>query len=235
MLAAHAYARYVISGILLLFLLHRCHSWRERAEVKNLLLEMCRDLVHDLARKGEAVWLYRRVFSPYASFAIGERVYIVRARFAAMLRTYLRNQMRIRRYTVEMLLRNALVLQRRTQSIYVLNDELIEFDIEISNEGNPLNWTRFEKHNCHVAGPPCELVPTRDGYRRRGAMDQALQLIENRRKLIREKYQPKKNKPPIDINAELNRSINFKYTTSSGYPNQQTDADFVNLAPDFMS
>ncbi|XP_063546279.1 uncharacterized protein LOC134754131 [Cydia strobilella] len=196
-----------------------------------MLTELGRDLVHDVARKGEAVWLYRKVFSSYASFALGERVYVVRARFASMLRTYLRNQMRIKRYDVETLLRNALILQSRTQSIYILNDELVEFDIQLSYEGNPLNWTRFEKHNCHVAGPPCELVTTKDGYFRRSAMDQALQLIENRRKFIREKYQPKKNKPPIDINAELNRSLNFKYT-SSWY--QHTSTDFVNLAPDFI-
>jgi hypothetical protein len=64
-------------------------------------MDLCNSLVIDLSRKGETVWMYRKMYAQYVSFAIGERVYLIRARYAAMLRAYLRNLMYRKVYMVD--------------------------------------------------------------------------------------------------------------------------------------
>ncbi|XP_063547105.1 uncharacterized protein LOC134754698 [Cydia strobilella] len=218
-------ARLVCSAFLLLFLLEGHETWMGSRKDKDLLIDMGRTLVYDLVRKAETVWGLKDDFGKYKTFGIGEKVYLIRTKMAQMLRLSMRSQNTYRTRTTAQMIQNLTNLQRMCQELFLFMEELVKYDSEIMTQDKISNVSRIAiGESCQAAGSMAIPPSVIDKYRR--------QLVDARRQHIINTYLQGPLKPPIDVGKEVGESFNTKLTRAPNIPDQ--DADFMDLAPDFM-
>ncbi|XP_048006590.1 uncharacterized protein LOC125241925 [Leguminivora glycinivorella] len=187
----------------------------------KLLMDTGRSLVYDLMRKAETVWDLKEEFGRYKTFAIGEKVYLMRTKMGEMIRLGVRSQKMQRIRTTTQLIRNMTNLQRMGQELFLFMEELLKYDSEIMNQDKIRNVSRLSPgENCQVAGSMAIPASVMD--------DHGTKKNAARRQHIINTYLQEPRKPAIDVRKEIS-DVNKKITTK-----KRQDDDIIDLAPDIF-